>query len=309
MANLGNILNLVNCGLNAVLGTGTKGCAPFFKKVTALSFLPAGFKLDSTRTLDLEYFKELQSTGKLIHVKGIRAFTDNSSDDTIDELEDGTKQVARYGLYEFMVNFIRGMYFQAALTSLNSFGDYDVIFWDREGSGLGTKSADGSLKGLTTGMIQASRLSWATDAQGLRNGLAFQLLERSEIDTNYVYISSDNLDFNPNMVDGINETVVSFASVPADASTSITLKVITKQDSKPLTGALFSDFIVKRDGVTDNPTAGDDSVTPGTYVLTTTINSTNEKLAAGLYDNAENREVIAFGDDLYKSNTATATVV
>jgi hypothetical protein len=309
MANLGNILNLVNCGLGAVLGTGTKGCAPFFKKVTALSFLPAGFKLDSTRTLDFEYFKELQSTGKLIHVKGIRAFTDNSADDTIDELEDGTKQVARYGLYEFMVNFIGGMYFQAALTSLNSFGDYDVIFWDREGSALGTKSADGSLKGLTVGMIQASRLSWATDAQGLRNGLAFQLLERSEIDTNYVYISSDNLDFNPNMVDGINETVVSFASVPVDASTSITLKVITKQDSKPLTGALFSDFIVKRDGVTANPTAGDDSVTPGTYVLTTTINSTNEKLAAGLYDNAENREVIAFGDDLYKSNTATTTVV
>ena len=309
MANLGNILNLVNCGLNATLGTGTKGCAPFFRKVSAISFLPAGFKLDSSKDLDLEYFKELQAGGNLIHVKGIREFTDNSSDDTIDELPDGTKQVASYGMYEFQVSFIKGMYFQAALTSLNSFGDYDVIMWDIDGNALGTKSVNGSLKGLTAGMIQASKLSWATDSQGSRNGISFQLLERSEVDTNYVYISSDNLDFNANMVDGINEVEVSFAEVPADLDTEITLEVVTKQDHKPLSGVLFSDFLVMKDGATANPTAGDDSVKAGTYVLTVAILATNEDISAQLYDSSSNQAVISLDEDLYKSNEATATVV
>jgi len=309
MANLGSILNLVNCGLNAVLGTGTKGCKPFMSKVTAISFVPSGFKLDSTRTLDDEYFTELQASGKLIHLKGIRTFTDNSSDDSIEEMEDGTKQVSKYGKYEFLVNFVKGMYFNAALTSLNSFGSYDVILWDRDGNGLGTKAINGSLKGFTVGMIQTSRLIWATDTTNQKEGLAFQMLERAEMDSDYVFISKGNLNFNPNQKDGINEVVVSFPSAPADASTSITLKAVTKQDSQPFTGALFTDFIVKRDGANANPTAGDDSVTGGTYVLTTTINSTNEVLAAGLYNNELNQSVIALDTDLYKSNTATATVI
>ena len=309
MAILGNILNLVSCGLSTVLGTGTKGCKPFLKKVTALSFLPAGFKLDSARILNDEYFTELQASGKLIHIKGIRTFTDNSSDDSIEEMEDGTKQVTKYGLYDFLVNFIEGFYFNAALTSLNSFGDYDVIFWDRDGNGLGTKAANGSLKGFTVGMIQASRLSWATDTTLQKEGLAFQLLERGEVDTDYVFIDSANIDFNPNRKDGINEVVVSFPSAPVDLAASITIKAVTKQDSKPFTGALFTDFIVKKNGITENPTAGDDSVTAGTYILTVAALATNEVLAAGLYDNALSQAVLNLDGDLYKSNTATATVV
>jgi len=309
MAILGNILNLVSCGLSAVLGMGTKGCRPFFKKVTALSFVPAGFKLDGTRVLNDEYFTELQATGKLIHVKGIRTFTDNSSDDSIEEMEDGTKQVSKYGLYEFLVNFVNGLYFHSALTSLNSFGSYDVIMWDREGNGLGTKAVDGSLKGFTVGMVQASRLSWATDTTTQREGIAFQLLERGELDTDYVFIDSANLDFNPNRKDGINEVVVSFPSAPVDLATSITIKAVTKQDSKPFTGALFTDFIVKKNGITANPTAGDDSVTAGTYILTVDALATNEVLAAGLYDNTLSQAVLNLDGDLYKSNTATATVV
>jgi len=51
-------------------------------------------------------------------------------------------------------------------------------------------------------------------------------------------------------------------------NTEITLEVVTKQDHKPLSGVLFSDFLVMKDGATANPTAGDDSVKAGTYVLT-----------------------------------------
>lgn len=309
MATLSNILNLVKCGAGAVLGTGTKGCRPFLKKVSAIWLTPAGFKFDGTKTLDLEYVQELQATGKLIVLKGVRTFTDNSQDDTIDELEDGTKQVARLGLYEFMLEFVNGLYYNAALNTLNSYGNYDISFVDREGNILGTEASDGSLKGITAGMIQAQRLMWATDSQAQRERIAFQLLERSEIDKDYVFIQREQLDFNPQQVDGINEVVLSYAVAPAATDTTLTIKAVTKQDSKAFTGADFNDFLVKKNGTTANPTAGDDTATAGTYVLTVASLAANDVLVTDLYDNVNNRDVIKLDTDLYKSDDITATVV
>lgn len=310
MATIANILNLVACGAGAVLGTGTKGCRPFLKKVSAIWLTPAGFKFDGSRTLDLEYVQELQATGKLIVLKGIKTFTDNSSDDTLDTLEDGTEQVANLGKYKFDLEFINGLYFNAALNSLNSFGNYDVTFIDLEGNVLGTKASDGSLKGMTTGMIQQKRLMWATNSQAQREGLTFQLLERIEVDKDYVFVQGSQLDFNPQSVDGANEVVLSYAVAPSATDTSLTIKAVTKQDSKPFTGADYSDFLVKVDGATNNPTSGDDSAVAGTYVLDgITALSTNEVVTSELYDNAESRDVIKLDTDLYKSNEISATVV
>jgi hypothetical protein len=310
MATIANIINLVKCGAGAVLGTGTKGCKPFLKKVSAIWLTANGFKFDGSRDLDEDYIKELQAEGKLIVLKGVRTFTDNSQDDTIDELEDGTKQVARLGLYEFMLEFINGLYFNAALNSLSSYGNYDILFIDREGNILGTKASDGSLKGVTAGMIQSQRLMWATDSQAQRERLAFQLLERSEIDKDYVFIQREQLDFNPGQVDGINEVVLSYAVAPSDLDTQLTIKAVTKQDGKAFTGADYSDFLVKVNGATNNPTAGDDSATAGTYVLTgISALATNDVVVSELYDNVNSRDVITLDTDLYKSDEISATVV
>lgn len=309
MATLINIINLVQCGLGAVLGTGTKGCKAFFKKVTSVWLTPQGFVMDGTEILNLSYVQQLQAEGNLIVIKGIRTFTDNSEDDVLETLDDGTKQVARLGKYEFAMQFINGLFFHAALHSLSSFGDYDVTLIDRDGSILGTKAANGSLKGFTTGMLQAARLQFATDSTGQKEGFMMQLLERSELDSNYVFIDKDNLTFNPNTdLDGINEVELSFASVPANAATAISVKAITKQDSKAFTGAAFGDFLLTVDGVTGNPTAGDDSAVAGTYALTVAALSTNEALLIALYDNANNNYVVTLGGALYKSNISYAKV-
>lgn len=310
MATLINIINLVQCGLAATLGTGTKGCKAFFKKVTSVWLTPQGFVFDGTKVLELSYIQQLQAEGNLIVIKGIRTFTDNSEDDVIETLDDGTKQVARLGKYEFAMQFINGLFFHAALHSLSSFGDYDVILVDREDNILGTKASNGSLKGFTSGMLQAAKLSFATDSTGQKEGFMMQLLERGELDTNYVFIDKDKLDFSPNTdLDGINEVELSFVGVPANLATAITIKAITKQDGKAFSGATFVDFLLTVDGTTSNPTAGDDSTLAGTYPLTVAALSTNEVLAIGLYDVSNNRDAITLGGALYKSNTTSATVV
>lgn len=309
MAILSTILNLVECGLAASLGTGLKGCKPFLKKVTAIWLTPQGFKYDGAETLDETYVNQLIAEGNLIVLRGIRTFTDNTEDDVKETLDDGIKQVTRLGLYEFAIQFINGLYFHAALHSLNSQANYDATFVDRDGNILGTVASDGSLKGFTLGMFQAMGLDWATDTTGQKEGAELQMTERDELDTSYVYIQRDQLTFNPNLIVGVNEVVVSFVGTPADAAVEITIKAIRKQDGAAFTGLPFANWLLKVDGVTGNPTAGDDSVLAGTYVLTVAALSADEVLAINVYDNVNNRPGVVLSGDTYKSNTVTATVV
>ncbi len=308
MAILNTILNLVLCGLTASLGTGLKGCKPFFKKVTAIWLTPQGFKYDGAVELTESYVNQLKAEGNLIVLKGIRTFTDNTEDDVKETLDDGIKQVTRLGLYEFAIMFINGLYFHAALHSINSQANYDATFIDRDGNILGTLAADGSLKGFTVGMFQAKGLDFATDTTGQKEGAEIQLTERVELDTSYVFIQRENLTFNPNLVVGVNEIVLSFNDVPADLDVNLSVKAIRKQDGAIFTGATFLLFTLSVDGVEGNPTAGDDTAVPGTYELTVAALSEDEVLALSLYDNAQNRPGIVIGDDAYKSNTITAVV-
>lgn len=307
MATLNNIINLVKCGFTSVLGTGTKGCKPFLKKVKDIWLVPQGFVFDGTKNLDNDYAKQLQTEGNLLVVKGISTFTDNSSEDQIETLESGIKQVTTKGLYEFLVQFINGLYFHAALNSLNSYGQYDVLFVDNAGNILGTKASNGSLKGFTAGMVQGQKLTFPTDTAAQREGLAFQLTERSELDEKYVFIQVQD-DFDPRDLQGVNEVTLSFVNAPANSDTTLTVKAVTRQDGKAFSGADFNNFRLKVDGTVANPTAGDDTATSGTYPLTIAALSTGGEVEISLYDNTNNRTAIELDSALYKSNELTTTV-
>lgn len=310
MANLSLIKNLVVCGFGAVLGTGTKGCKPFFKKVTSFWLTEQGFKYDDARVLNKEYIDELQAEGNLIVVKGIKTFSDNSEEDVYETLDDGTKQLARLGLYEFAMKFIQGLHFNAALRSLSTFAAYDITLIDRDGNILGTRAADGSLKGITLGYIQQAKLEWGTDSTGSKEGVMMQLTERDEIDINYVFIDNKSLDFNANMdLFGVNEINLEVVTPLLDAAVELIVKATYKQNGKVFSGADFEDFAMFVDGVSSDPTAGDDSVLAGTYPLVITAAATNEIYTIELYDTGNNREAIDIGGDLFKSNQTGGTVV
>ena len=308
MAAQSTIYNLVQCGLGAVLGTGTKGCKQFLKKATSLWFVPDGFEFDGTATLDEAYAKQLQAEGNLIVLKGAKTFTDNSSDDIIETLEDGTKQIATLGLYEFALTFINGLAFHAALHSLNSFGSYNVLFVDRDGNILGTKASSGNLKGFSLNMLQAMKLSFPTDSVGQKEGIGFQLSNRQELDTDYIYISSNLLDgFQPQMLDGINEVVLGFAQVPADGDTSLVVSAKLKQNQKAFKGADTADFLLTKDGSTLTQAVAE---TPdGTYTFTVAAVASNEVITSKLFDSVLNNSVINMDGDLFKSQEASTIVV
>jgi len=303
MATLLSIQNLVACGAGAVLGTGTNGCKPFFKKVASLWLVPSGFVFDGTQTLNTTYVQLLQAQGNLIILEGIENFVDNTPEDVTEEFESGIKKHVRKAKYEFAAQFSKGMYFNAALDYLNSDSSYDVIMVDIEGNILGTVSTTGYLKGFSVGMMQKQKLIWATDSTAQREGIMFQMTVPKEFDRDYVYIQREQLDFNPETLDGVNEIVLSL-STPANTDTSVTIVATRKQDGGAWTGAAFGDFLITTNGSTTNPSGGNDSVTAGTYVLTgVTAISTSDVVTARLYDNSNNRNIISLSSVLYKSNT------
>lgn len=310
MATLSEILNAVACGQASWLGTGMKGCEAFFKRVSSLWITPEGFEYDGTRDLDEEYAQELQAEGKLIVLNRVRTFTANTEDDVLETLDDGTSQVARLGLYQFDAMFIQGLYFQAAVTSLNSFGKFDVALVDVDDNMLGTKSSSGNFKGFSLGMLQGMPFTFATDTTGQKQGVRMQFSDRKELDSNYIYIDHRNLPagFSPSKLNGVNEVNLEFTATPSDGATTISVKASLRNDGSAFTGIDYQQFNLKVDGSTSNPTAGDDSTTTGTFVLTVAALSTNEDLAISLYDNSNNRAGIEVDNVVYKSNTTTTTV-
>ena len=308
MANISTIKNLIDCGGNSVLGSGTKGCRPFLAKVQTLWLLPSGFTFDPDRELDEEYVRELQVAGNLVVVSGIRAFTDESQDNTTEELEDGTQSVTRLGLYQFQANFINGLYFNTFLNSISGFSNYDIMFIDRLGSILGTESLSGSLKGFTTGMIQAQKLVWSTDTTVGREGLQWQFLDRSELDRDYLLIQGAQLDFNPNRIDGINEVRLD-GTVPVSGASTVVVKATTRQDGKNFTGAVLSNFLVTKNGVTVTPSSVAEVNGVYTFTLPVPALATNDVVEVQLYNSVVNKNVVTMDSTLFKSNLSRVVTV
>jgi len=308
MATITSITNLVDCGLSATYGTGSVGCKAFFRNVSSAWLTKKGFKFDGTKTLNETYVQELQAEGKLIVLNGITAFTDNSEDMVTETYDDGTEQLIRKGKYKFLIEFVNGLYYQAALNSLNSQDVYDVSLIDSDNNILGTLAEDGSVKGFSAGMVQVSKYTFATGSAGSKQGLNVQLTEPDELDDLFSFLSGKSLaPYKPKNADGINEVVLTYSTAPADSATSLVVKAKIKQGGGAFTGALIGNFLYKVNSATVTPSVF--SETSGTYTLTVTSLATNQVLTLSLYDVSGSKSVIELDNTLYKSNNLTATVI
>jgi hypothetical protein len=232
-------------------------------------------------------------------IPGISTFTENGNDDNIETLEDDTMLLTNKGKYKFLATFANeDLYYNKALNSIESNGAYRTALVDNQGNVFMTKSADGSHVGFTTGMIRPTKLVVASNTAVTKSGLEWQLLNRFELDENYVVWQNENLDFDPRQLEPIVQVNLSLVNNPADADTSLTVKVTVDRGRKDVvTGLAFGDFSNVVEGTEQAPTAGDDSVTTGTYILTVPALSTGETGVISLDGVAE-----VVGDALYKSN-------
>ncbi|WP_394749536.1 hypothetical protein [Spongiimicrobium salis] len=305
------LINLGACGAGAALGSNLSGgCLQQIQAASSIWALSPSFTFDPARELNLAYVQEIQATGNLIVLRGINSFEENGNADAIETLEDDTQEVTNEGKYMFMATYKKGLYNNRVLHSLKGFGGWKIAIVDKAGAIFMTQNANGIAQGFNTGMIQPEKMTFASNTVAAKEALKFQFLDRFEVDENYVFIERANLDFDPRLVDGITEVRLTIPVNPANADTSIRVKAVRDQDGKsPILDLEFGDFLLKKNNVTDNPTAkaavaGDTTLSD----LTVAALSTNDVLELSLYDSANNRSVINKNGNLYKSVTVSKTV-
>lgn len=308
MASILDIINKGAGGTGVVLGLSNE--KQILKKLTSPRSLWA-FAPGASLTGDLlTDVRTLQKQGKLKILRGVNTTEENGDDDNIETLDDTTKQLTNKGKYAFMSSFTNGLDFNKAMASLSGFGSWNIAFVTSKGDLFGTTDAAGNFTGFDTGMLENGKLGFGTTSEGQKEYINFQFLDRDEVDSEFAFIDRQNLSYNPLKIEDITQSVVSYVNTPSDTDTTITVKVTTSDNATAVEGLDYTYFLRTSDAATENPTAGDDSVTAGTYVLTVAAISTGEVETIRLYDNANNRGIIEDPDgDLYQSNTATETAV
>ena len=309
MATLDNSLNVIACGAQGALGTGTKGCKATFREARKFLLTSQGYKFDGTQDFTDEYVKSLSASGEVIVLDGVSSVEELTTQNTYTDIGRGVEVLDNEGLYGFKIKFIKGMYNQRILNSLSGNGVYDISAIDSTGKMMGTVASDGtSAKGFTLGVHQVEMLEGILATNTAKESFKIQLTETSEM-SNPAFKDVD-ADFNGLNVVPVNEVVLEWGVIPSDTDTSVTIKAKRFQDGKPFTGATFEQFIIKNGTTTINPTGGDDSVTAGTYVLTgITAVATSDIISAQVWDNTNQVAGIEVDGDLYKSSAITKTVV
>lgn len=294
------LLNKVDCSGSGVLGTGLAGCKFDMDRVTALGLLPKGYKLTEDPTLD--YFQQLQQEGKLIMLQGVVSFADGTADDNIVTREgSGIKVVAGKNPYEKTAMFDNGINFHKALTALSSYEQYDIILFDVNGSILVTVAKDGSPKGFTLGMFENQKYGFKNGTDSNSQSVLFQMINRAEFDVNAGWYTTNQLDFYPDQLQGVNEVLVT--PDPVVAGTSMVVSAYLLDKTHPVEGLLFGDFTVTKNGTANNPTVATYNATTKKYTLTIPA-----VVAADILTVSLNGIILTPLGTLYKSNTATVVV-
>ena len=294
-------INAVNCEGNGVIGTGLAGCRIDRKRVTALGLVKKGFKF--VQEIDKDYMRLLQKNGTLIMLQGVVSFEDATADDNIiTRAGSGIKVVAGKNPYEYNVTFDNGINFHKALNSLSGYNAYDLILFDVDDTMFFTVNKSGDAKGFTLGMFENGKYMGANGSDAAMQTVALQIIERAEVDERMSYITSENLDFSANELEGVNEVLVTVNPI-VTASTSIILSAFLLDKTHAVEGLLFGDFTVTRNGVNVVPSAAVYNATTKKYTLTVSANTTADIIEVSLKG-----IVLTLADVLYKSNTATAVV-
>lgn len=295
-------VNKINCGANGTLGAGLAGCRIDWERTVLIGVIKQrGYKF--TEEISLEYIRELEQSGIVDILQGVVSFVDQTADDTIITRDgSGIKKVAGKMPYEKVATFDNGVNFHKAITSLSSYNSYDLFFMDVNNTIWFTSTKEGEFKGITAGMFEAGKYLNGNGTDAASQTITFQLVNRYEIDSQLSWVTSDNLDFSSEDLQGVNEVLVAIDPVAA-ASTTISVSAYLLDVTHSVDGLLTGDWELTRNGTVLTQTVVQNPTTKK-YVFTVTANTAADVITARL----KNIVLTPLGT-LYKSNTATAVAV
>lgn len=305
-----NQINRVNCGGAGVLGTGTNNCPFNRKRVVAAMFTRAGFEFEEELTI--AYIHELQQRGIAVVVSKMVGFADQTAEDSINTYESSRiKTKNGTSPYEYLATFNNGIYNHKALTTLESFGNYDVTYVDEKLNILFTSNGE-YVKGFSCGQIAAMPYVGENGNNPAEAKIWWQELYRSEFDQDAAWITADNHDIRLSQLDGVNDAIVQITAIPVNGAESVTFRVKTKADTKDvdLGGLLPANIQLQKNGAAITVATVTQNAETKVYTASFTgALATGEVITLRLNDALFSTGIIKKGGRLYRSNKDSKTVI
>ena len=315
---IGQILNLLACGLSQILGTGLAFCKFNFKQPKTIALVKKGYKFAPGDDFTLAAIQVLQQQGKAIILQGVTDFVDGTPDnDRRTFAATGKMTTTLKHPYMWTFTFDNGIQFYKALVALESNEQYDIILFDVAGNALLAKDSQGNGRGLDLGLLDTGKY-----VIGNENSQTITVqVDRYSFDSQVAWIEAKNLDFIPGQdLDGYNDVAIVIVA-PTNGATTINFSVHVGDGSiegtpklVPLEGLVTADLLLQKTvaGVTTtvSKTLASGALA-GQYTLTVAAVATGETYSLRTNDAVLSppTEIINLDGVLYKSNTATTVVV
>lgn len=301
-------IDLINCGIGDLSGTGMQGCSFDWDRVETIELSSKNYQYSEEQTL--VSVREAQQKGDLIILQGIKSFNLSAVDPNISTADgSGYETVTGELPYKYNVMFDNnGVNFWKALRKLNSKDQYNVAFYDVEGNKIFTQTKSGLVKGFASKMIFTGQYKGKEGNNPAESSMMIQLADYSEIERQS-FIAGDNLDFSAKSdLEGVNDFKLT-ASPVASASTFIVVTALLLDKSHFVDGLLVTDFLVKKDGVVIVPTAVVADASAKTYKFTVPAVASAEVYTISSWDAALSVPVIQSASGLlFKSDIASVIV-
>jgi hypothetical protein len=244
-------LNVVDCEGNAGT-TGLAGCSFDWDRIETIELSNRNFRYEDAQ--DLAYIQAQQTLGNLIIVKGFESFANVTPDANINTVDgSGFKSVTGEMPYEFTATKNSGVKAWEGIRTLNGKDRWNIAFYDVEGNKILTETKAGAVKGFGVKMFHVSYYKGKEGNNPAVQTLMLQLSDFREMER-MAYITGENLDFDPNDIDGINGVILN-ANPVVSGATSLTFSAKLQDKSHNVEGLLVSDFEFKKDGVVIVPSA------------------------------------------------------
>ena len=295
-----------NCATD-VAGTGTGQCPiDQLGDMVGMGALAKGTGLDTTTdTLNEATFRTLITTGKLHQLLDREAFEQNTPDNDLYTSSEGLITSIRAGKPQFALTYSKGLCFHKALYSLQGKNRWDVVLYFEKGMLMATNTANTKVKGFDAGSLIVGSYMFQQGTEIEKGKATIQFKSAEEFNTRWAYFSYDELGFSPLEIDGVIDTALSFSEAPANAGTTVKVKVLDGCNTSINYTSLFDavgDYLLKVNGVTKTITAV--AVADGVATLTFTgALATGNKVEVSLNGVIPDVEL-----NYYKSSILTKTI-
>lgn len=299
--------NFKNCAATNE-GTGLAECISKWGQPIGFILTPKNWIVKTDDTFDKAYVNEQIQMGNFIpFLQGFNSFTENTGDPATNESNTGITTVIRNAKPMYQFDFTNGIGWHGSAYSYNSQGKFNVILVFENGNiGLAVSKNGAELSGFTLGSfnVRTYRLQSGTDLEVSQ--ITMQLTNTNQFNGQAVTIEADQLDFEPQELEGALQVDL---GITAAAAADITMTAKAKLNHAiDITSLTASNVEVTVNGTVDSAVTMT-AFANGSYSITpTTPLAAGDTVSVRLYDSTLMTSVILIADNFYKGASETVTV-